>query len=313
MEGFMVRKPVIVDVVAPGSIGNREHFERAVAQLQADEFLVRVPNDLYGGTPIVSNTDERRWAHLKAALQSDSDIIWCVRGGYGSLRLLPQLAKIKKPNRRKLLVGYSDISSLHLFLNQKWKWPTLHGPLLDRIGKGVSSPEETASLFAVLKSQLTEVVFSGLQRVGAAQTKKGVKRGTMVGGNLMTLQSSLGTPWQLRGRKHIVFFEEIGERAYRIDRMLHHFAQAKAFDGVEAMVFGQIVGVDPDELALIHDTILPEFASRCRFPVFKGLPCGHGHPQMPLPLGTDATLKFDMSDAVLTIKTGVEMRGSRKK
>jgi muramoyltetrapeptide carboxypeptidase len=261
-----------------------------------------MPHDLYGGTKIVSNTDARRFEHFVAALRSDSSAIWCVRGGYGSLRLLPALAKLPKPKTEKLLIGYSDVTSLHLFLNQRWRWPTLHGPLLDRIGKGNGSPRETAFLKNVIFGHKETVSFKPLQVLRPQKSARRI-RGTVLGGNLIVAQSTLGTPSAIKGRGKILFFEEIGERAYRFDRVLHHMEQAGVFRDVRAVIFGHITGVDTSELRLIRHLILPEFAKRSRFPVLTGLNSGHGDLQLALPLGTRAELEIRGDRAVLEVET----------
>lgn len=283
-----------VDIIAPGSVGKIEHLLKAIEVLEAQGLCVRIPPDLYGATQMVSNTDERRWAHLKSALTNrESKAIWCVRGGYGALRLLPRLARLKKPQHKKLLIGYSDITSLHIFLNQCWRWPTLHGPLLDRVGKGVMTSAEQRVLLDVVMGRQSAVEFGRL-RVLNTQHRSARARlhGTLTGGNLMVAQSTLGTPFQLEGRGKILLFEEIAEKPYRIDRILHHMEQAHVFSGVKAVIFGQIVGVSAEEARLIQNDVLKSFAARSPFPVLTGLPSGHGDPQWPVPFHRPAILKI---------------------
>jgi muramoyltetrapeptide carboxypeptidase len=300
-----------VDIIAPGSVGQKAYLKKAIAMLHQWGLKTRVPDDLYGGTKIVSNTDRRRFEHLRDALNSESAAIWCVRGGYGSLRLLPALAKLKRPVQQKLLIGYSDITSLHIYLNQKWRWPTLHGPLLDRLGKGSGSERETRFLKQVLFGEKTTADFKNLQRIETSKNQKQILnsqrtktlRAPVLGGNLMIAQSTIGTPYELKGRGRILFFEEIGEKAYRFDRVLHHMEQAGVFTGTKAVIFGHITGVEPGELRLIRHLILREFAERSSFPVFTGLNSGHGQLQLALPLGTPAVLKIRGGSAQLQVQT----------
>jgi muramoyltetrapeptide carboxypeptidase len=291
-----------IDVIAPGSIGERAHLVKATKILQDRGYQVRWPHDLYGPTKIVSQTDERRFAHLREALVSNSKLIWCARGGYGTLRLLPLLKKLKCPLNKKLLLGYSDITSLHVFLNQYWSWPTLHGPLLDRLGRGVMSRREQNLLFSILEGEKTSVKFENLKVLSGPRKFSQPLRATVVGGNLVTAQSTLGTPFALNGRNQFLFFEEIGERAYRVDRILQHMRQAGLFARVKAVLFGDIVGVAPEEKRLIVSQVLKPFAQSSPFPVVTGLQVGHGSIQKVLPFLTPAMLEFSGSRARLEVQ-----------
>src|SRR5690606_8442975 len=96
----------------------------------------RVPSGIMGRDPICASSLEVRSKHLVQALKSkDSDAVWAIRGGYGCLQLLPTMNQLPPKGMAKLLIGYSDITSLHHFLLDQWGWPSLHGPLLETIGQ----------------------------------------------------------------------------------------------------------------------------------------------------------------------------------
>ncbi len=292
-----LQKGDIVDVVAPGFPCSLENVQQGKAYLESLGLVPRIPKDLLGDDLLCSNSDAVRWAHLKAALAAkDSAAIWCLRGGYGSIRLMPDLAKMKKPSRMKLVVGYSDITTLFNFLTHKWKWPVLHGPLLERLGGGRASAAELPILHSIVFGSTHEVCFSGLQPLNARARRKGTVRGVVTGGNLTVLASVLGTPYQYRSRGQVLFLEDTGERAYRIDRLIQQMRQAHYFDGVKALVLGDFMGGDdPDG----HNRIWPlwsELAAEFKFPVFSGLKAGHGPVQLPLPLGAPAQLRMAGDD-----------------
>ncbi len=296
---MQLKKNDLIDIIAPGSIGQKDHFKKALGVLRDRGFKTRFPEDMYGPTKMVSNTDERRFDHLqKALLNTESKAIWCVRGGYGSIRLLPHLAKLKKPRHKKIFIGYSDVTSLHLFLNQNWGWPTIHGPLLDRVGKGVMTPIENKSLWNLIEGEPGPVRFSDLKTL--LPMSKSIT-GKIIGGNLMVAQSTLGTPFQIDGSNRILFFEEIDERPYRIDRILHHMEQAQVFKKAKAILFGQIVGIPTEEIAILKNDVLLPFAKRMKCPVITGLSVGHGTKQLSLPLNQQATLVCNGEKAQLTL------------
>lgn len=288
-----------VEVIAPAWRCSPEELNTAIKKLESWGLVPRVPSDLFGKpSHPFAQTDEIRLQHLKQALySSESKVIWCVRGGYGSLRLLPQLNRMKRPSRCKLLIGLSDITSLHLLLNQKWKWPTLHGPLLDRFGRQNNTD---SALKKILFGRTQEVHFSSLQPMNQAARKAQTLKGPIVGGNLTTLVSSLATPWQIRTRGQILFFEEVGERGYRVDRMLTQLEQAQLLAGVKAIIFGQFRGGEEKNGRELWRQVKRDFAEKMPFPVLRGLPSGHGVIQKPLPLGVSATLSLGHQRACLS-------------
>ncbi len=125
----------VVDVVAPGWKCSPKDLKLALEELKSWQLTPRVPKNIFAKESLFSNSDQERFMQLKRALLAkDSQAVWCLRGGYGSIRLIPYLAKLKKPSFCKAFLGLSDITSLHLFLNQYWNWSTIHGPLLERHG-----------------------------------------------------------------------------------------------------------------------------------------------------------------------------------
>jgi muramoyltetrapeptide carboxypeptidase len=280
----------IVDVVAPGFRCSAESVANGLQFLRRLKLRPRLSRSLFGADILCANSDLRRFEHLRHALYApDSRCLWCVRAGYGAIRLVERLLELAPPARRKLFVGYSDATTLHHLLNQHWKWPSLHGPLLDRLGSGAVSEPELAELEAVLLGGQREVEFTDLTALNAAARARRSIRSKLFGGNLTVLQTTLGTALQRRPRQ-ILFLEDIGERGYRIDRMLQHLAQAGALRNLQAVVFGAFIGgEEPDGRNLVAQ-VLQRFAREQRFPVFMGMEAGHGARQRPVFFNTAAEL-----------------------
>ena len=301
----------IIDVIAPGFACAPEDVEKARAFLESKGFKPRIPKDIIEDHTLFSNSDKKRIQMLEKALKAkDSKAIWCLRGGYGSNHLLPALRKIKK-QKPKMLIGISDITSLHGFLIQNWKWTGLHGPLLDRLGKNQVPKDVEEELLAVVRGETVEVVFPELKSLNKAATKRKKINAPLLGGNLKVVEGHVGTKDEFKFSKKIVFFEEIGERGYRVDRMLFHLSEAGAFKNCEAVVFGTFIGgdepkTDPDSMTLNKvDWVLKNWAENQKFPVLMGLPCGHDTVQRVLPLGTKATLTCGPKPE-LRVQTGVK-------
>lgn len=301
-----VRQGAIVDIVAPASACAVSELKGAVRLLKEMGLTPRVPGNLFAKSLLFSNSDEERLRQLKKAIYApDSNFIWCVRGGYGALRLMPSVARWPKPKRAKIFLGYSDITTLHAFFNQKWGWATLHGPLLDRFGREAMSRPEHRQLFGMLFGQESEAQFKNLEPLNAAARKSKTIRSTVIGGNLTVLQSSLGTGASLRGGKHILFLEDTGERPHRVDRMLTQMEQAGALAGVRAVVFGYFQLSNAKDRRDLWRDVMARFAASTNLPVLRGLKVGHDPiVQMTLPLNTPAILSLGSSPN-LKVQSGI--------
>ncbi len=296
----------IVDVVAPASKCAPKELRKAIAAIRALGLKPRVPKDLFGRSELFSNSDSVRLKHLKAAVRArDSKLIWCVRGGYGAIRLMPQVEKWPRPKQAKVFLGFSDITTLHAHFNLKWNWPTLHGPLMDRLGRDAMSPAEKRELLNMLFGRKPSVEFSGLRPMNAAARKKKKIRGAVLGGNFTVLQSSLGTPSAFKPRRCILFLEDTGERPHRVDRMLSQAAQAGWFKDVRAVVFGYFQLNDAKDRRVLWSDVMDRFAKSVKVPVLRGLPVGHDpKKQFTLPFNTPAVLETGRRGR-LTVETGI--------
>lgn len=290
-----------VEVIAPASRCSEAELKSAIQSVRDLGLVPVMPEDIFGEThPLFSTSDKRRFNFLKEAInRKNTKAIWCLRGGYGAIRLLPELSKLKRPKHVKILIGLSDISTLHNFFNQKWKWPTLHGPMLGTFAE--RGDEEKQEILDVLFGRVEEVRFPGLipMNVQAKKTKK--ITGPVTGGNLMTVQSSQGTKNEFHAKNAIVFLEEVNERGYRVDRLLVSLQQSGYFQKAKAVVFGDFLGGnEPDGQNFVND-VLNQFAYESKIPVLKGLQSGHGVLRRTVPFATKAVL--DLGKGSLTAET----------
>lgn len=297
----------IVEVVAPGWATTPEILLQAENFLHSWGLVPRIAPDLLAPNFLGSNSQEYRVQSFKKALQNpDSKMIWCLRGGYGSIHLLPELCQIRRPRFFKMLWGISDITSLHGLFNQKWQWPTIHGPLLDRMAQGLVSSEYQEEVRQILFGEKKTIHFSSLIPLNSQARQNKKLHGEVVGGNLTVFQSLIGTNCQPSLRNKIVFFEDIGERAYRIDRMLEHLYQVGELQKARALIFGDFVGgLEKDQSNHIPE-LMEIWAAKLKFPVIKNLPAGHGQIQRPVPflrpsvlsLGDNVELEIRITDGL---------------
>jgi muramoyltetrapeptide carboxypeptidase len=298
-----LQKGDLIDIVAPGMKPTTGVVEGIAEFLSKWGLRARIPQPLIQKDLLCSANTSLRLRHLTQALQAqDSKMIWCVRGGYGSIHLLDGLKKLK-PQPAKIFLGLSDITTLHSFLNQSWGWSTIHGCNLDRFALGSAQRSETQRLYQLLFG-LTQQLEFRLRPENKLALSASFISGKVVGGNLITLQSSLGTPDQIHLRGKILFVEDIGERAYRVDRVFEHMRQSGALKGVKAIVFGQFTGgKEPGRSSSLITPWIKQYALEQKFPVFSGLSSGHGPNQHPLPLNTPASL-MGGTRSKLTVDSG---------
>ncbi len=291
----------LVDIVSPGSSSRPEDVELCLELLHSWGLKTRLPKETFREHPFHSNEDEVRLKLLKKALMAkDSKAVWCLRGGYGANRLLPELWKMKAAPKAKMLIGYSDITSLLVFLKQKWKWNCFHGPLLETLTSGRLPMSQVEECRRVVFGENLEMQFD-LKPMNAKAKKLKKLQAPLIGGNLVVLESALGTPYQAKYAGQILVLEEVGERGYRVDRMLEHLKQSGALKGCKALVFGEFLFGDERDGKNYVSFALERFAAENLLPCFSGLEMGHGEKNRMIPIGPQAVL----SQQQLKVSTGI--------
>ena len=275
-------------LIAPSYPFPKEDVPLTKSYFENLSMQVTAPHDLLGKDLLCANRDEIRLFHLQKALSDPTvDIIWMLQGGYGLSRLMPDLLKMKKPEKEKLFIGFSDGTALHVFLNQMWGWPSLHGVSAHQMSKTRVGTQTIESTLQTVREGLNSYSPPTLHPFNEKAKSITTLSGTVMGGNLALLECSLGTDWQIDPSGKILFLEEVFERGYRVDRMLTHLQQARIFDGVKAILLGDFVkGNETDGTSLIP-AVLKRFAEQCSVPVFQLPGFGHGEENFPLPFGRD--------------------------
>jgi muramoyltetrapeptide carboxypeptidase len=234
--------------------------------------------------------DQARLEDLNAALADpDVDAVWCLRGGYGAMRLLPAVDFAALAGRPRPLLGYSDVTALHCGVAACVPgFVTFHGPT----ARAALSPFSRASLERAL--------VTGEDPCGAAPAARtlrpGRAAGRLAGGNLALLAALVGTPWAPRFAGAIVVLEDVGEAIYRVDRMLRQLLLAGTFDGCAGIAFGECTDCPADcadDGSRTLDDVVAELAATLGVPAVAGVPVGHIDDQWTLPLGAAAELDAD--------------------
>jgi muramoyltetrapeptide carboxypeptidase len=272
-------------------------LEAGVTELRALGFEVRVPGATLERRRFSAGPAELRAAEI-TQLFEDPGIagIVCARGGAGALSLLPLLDAGRLRAHAKVLVGYSDVTFLHLLLNGRGV-VTFHGPM---VARGLDGPYDRECLQDALlggepyRSEADDLL--GL-RPGEAE-------GRLLGGCLSILAAAAGTPWALRPADDtLLFIEDIDEAPYRVERMLLQLRATGLFERVRGVVLGDFVGCSPalDAGYTLEEVVLDALAG-LDIPIALGLSSGHtASPQLTLPLGARARLRCDASSAQLSL------------
>lgn len=284
-----------VDIMAPSSKGKESDLTTIKEYVEALGFYPHVSEKIYSNdNPFYSNSDEFRANDLISALPDDSKIIWCIRGGTGASRLIPYLEKLPNDKKeriaqnKKVLIGYSDITALHIYLQAKYDWQTLHGTMLEMIVNNSVSESSVEKLKELILNKRDSIRFNNLKIIdNGIELKNGRLESKIVGGNMTLVENSVGTAWQVNAKGKILFFEDIRVYPYAMEHSLDHLKQAHIFDGVQAVIFGNFTNSGNDNLIEI---VKERFAKSVNFPVFTIQGIGHGYTNDPLPLNTHTTI-----------------------
>jgi muramoyltetrapeptide carboxypeptidase len=247
----MSRAPSVA-VVAASSVVPRMELEAGVQRLRDEHLAVRVDDRCLASHFTYAGTDDDRAASFWAAAADPSvEIVWMARGGYGAGRLLPILADLAARHGnppRKLLVGYSDVTVLHEFVRTRWGWSTLHAPMPAAASFGQYDKAHWRALIDLVHGRHPHRAWGERPLTWLNPPKDKSIEAEIVGGNLALWASAVGTPFApTPGKGRMVFFEDVGERFYRLDRMLTQVRQAGLLDrAAAAVLLGDFTDCDDD-------------------------------------------------------------------
>lgn len=268
-------------VVAPSSPFDAGDLRRGLALLRTRYRVDHEPS-LFEQSGYLAGDDARRLAELQAAIDDPGvDAILAARGGYGATRLLEALDLRPLARRPKLLVGFSDITALHA----QWARAGLgsvHGPMVAAVGRGGEA--QLARVIDAIEGRCAPA-FDGLRALAPGRA-----RGVLLGGNLAVLSALLGTPFMPDLRGAVLLLEDVGERPYRVDRMLTSLRQSGALADLAGVLLGAFTDAEPGADGTPIDAVLSERLGTLGVPVLAGAPIGHIDDNVPVPLGASITL-----------------------
>ena len=287
-----------VGVVAPASaVGSDDGLDRAEYWIRGMGLVPKFGPHAGDRDGYLAGTDEHRAADLNAAY-ADPEVraVFAVRGGWGGARILPLLDWSTIRDNPKLLIGFSDVTALHLGFASRAGYATIHGG-------NASSSWRKASW-----ESLWRLAFAGdVPVLGGMQIEEetgrpartitgGTASGRLLGGNLTIVSTLMGTGWVPDFQGAVLFLEDTNEAEYRIDRMLQQLKLAGVLDGLAGAVFGQCTScasTEPDYDGFTLDSLVDHYFTPLGIPAFTGADIGHIGNQLSLPSGARVELDAD--------------------
>jgi muramoyltetrapeptide carboxypeptidase len=312
MSRLAIRRPPAlragdtVAVVAPSGPVREERIAEGLALLSGWGLEVVLGADVYARHGYLAGTDERRGASLAAAL-TDPGVrgVVCARGGYGAQRIVDGLDLAAIGRDPKLVIGFSDITALHLALWRGARLASVHGPVLTQLTDDFPAAS-LASLRSVIMSGEPVVLTRDPEAETGPVTVPGpAVTGTLLGGNLCLVSASLGTPDFPALDGAILMIEEVEEPPYKVDRMLTQLRRSGALRGLAGIALGQFTRCVDDWPMSIVD-VLADRLGDLGVPVLGGLPVGHGQGARSVPVGVPATM--DAAAGTLSVSPAVRER-----
>jgi muramoyltetrapeptide carboxypeptidase len=278
-----------IALVAPaGPLRGQDDLDRAVANVRTLGWEPVVAPRALARSGYFAGDDEARAADLNDALRDASiDGVWCLRGGYGAVRVLERIDWGALRGRAKPLIGYSDVTAMHAAIARQAGLVSYHAP----------TARTTLSTFS--RESLERALVRGIDPCGVAAGARALRSGDAIGrlegGNLAVLAGLVGTPYLPPLDGALLVLEDVNEPVYRIDRMFAQLRLSGELRGVRGVIFGQCTNCpeESDDGARRLDDVLFELATWLGVPCLAGAPVGHVPDQWTLPLGAIAEMDAD--------------------
>lgn len=298
-----LRPDGVVGVIAPASAPlDDARLHAGLDTLRRRGLQVVLHRTDFGPHGHLCGPDDVRLDELNAFLRRDDvDALLCVRGGFGTLRLLPYLDYEAARAHPKLVVGYSDVTALQLALYRHAGLPSLSGPMVAVEWEDPDAASER--LFWALAGGAVPAPLIGPGDERLQPVRPGVAEGVLLGGNLTLVTRLVGTPYLPPLDGALLFLEEVGEEPYRIDGLFAHLQLAGILERLGGVILGGFTEGDPrpGRPALALDDVLDHYLGRLEVPVARGLVYGHFPVKNTLPLGVRARLEVEGGTAALSL------------
>jgi muramoyltetrapeptide carboxypeptidase len=293
----------MIGVIAPAGPAALD-TDKALRWMRARGYSLKVFPGVYEKDGYLAGSDDVRLNDLHAAFADrDVDAIICLRGGYGTPRLLDRIDFKLLRDNAKPFVGYSDITALHLAISRYAGFVTFHGPMLNADLLGDKQQPTESSFFNMLRGQVRAgTVLAHPVAYPLTTIEPGIAHGRLLGGNLAMITATMGTPYEMDAEGVILLIEDINEPLYRIDRLLTQLRLAGTLHKLRGVLVGDVAGVEVTAL----ERLLKQTFEALKIPVLSGWRSGHCDPNLTLPMG--ALVRLDAGSKELVLEQDVVVR-----
>ena len=294
-----LKKGDLIGLVTPGSSVSEEQLSDCIAKLEEMGFRTTYMDSVLSEYGYFAGKDQERADELMEMFtREDVDAIWCVRGGYGSIRILDLLDYDQIRKHPKVFMGYSDITALLTAIHQECGLVTFHGP----VGTSEFNRFSMKSMKKVLMEPGGEYKYPYKREKGSRNNPEfdrytlngGSAEGTLIGGNISVLDSMIGTRFEPDFKNKIAYLEDIGEKTYRIDKMVFHLLSGTNLEQAKGIVMGVLSECNiNEEPKLSLKVALDDLLKPLGIPVSYGLSFGHIKRMLTIPTGIRAAMDAD--------------------
>ena len=272
-------------MIAPAGCVEDDSLAAGIEAIRTEGFEVELSSGVHARKGYLAGDAEPRARDLLYFFRRDDiDAIFCARGGFGSIQLLPHLIGSAIRPRPKIFVSYSDVTILLNWLRQECQMVTFHAPMVAmEIARGLSA-RTSKHFWSLLTGEMRtwKVTLGDIIRPGKTEAE-------MMGGCLSILVTTLGTAYEIDTTGKILFLEDVGEKPYRIERMLTHLKMAGKLDDPAGVIFGDFTRCEGDDSREVAQ-IIGELFHEAPYPVVTGLAAGHGEENITLLFGVKMIL-----------------------
>lgn len=289
----------LVALVSPSGPVPPDRADAAVGVLTGWGLRTRMGEHALRRNGYLAGTDAQRLADLNGAL-ADPDVraVLCLRGGYGMQRIIDGVDLDAVRRDPKIVMGFSDITALHLGLWQGARLATVHGPVAAQFDKGAASVTAIGAKTVLMSASPVTVEADEAESTFRVR-RAGRAEGILIGGNLSMVASTVGTPHMPDLTGAILLIEDVNEAPYRIDRMLTQLLRSGVLDGVAGVAIGQFTECEDDSWTTTTEDVLEDRLGALGVPVLGGLPIGHGEQHLAVGVGVPAVLDADAGTLVV--------------
>lgn len=298
-----INKNSTIGIVAPASPEENEFINKKIDDFTSLGFKIKKGNYIYEKFNYLAGLDKERADDINNMFKDDSiDAIICLRGGYGSIRMLPYLDTKSIKKNPKPLIGYSDITLLLNYISAQCEFSTFHGPMITSNFNDKITKEYFLNNIMNLDNKLIYNIEDLSQNDHEIWNKKNFE-GKIVGGNLSLICSSIGTPYEINTNNKILLIEDVNESPYVVDRMLSQLFFCGKLNNICGIIIGYFTNCDDIINQVYIKNILKEKLINLNIPIIYNFKIGHSYPNITIPIG--AKFEYDSTNNLLIQKESI--------